>query len=107
MATWRFQIAPDTAVVTTSYVMQERMPILDVIHELDEDGSPHWQFHCGNGDYRGEVLRLVRPDQILALDPDIGEVLTMPSGSRATRASPAHAWVVAAYASPDDSRGSS
>ncbi len=62
---WPFDVEPGTLVLTTTYVMTHREPILFVSHDEDPEEGPVWQFHCGNGDYSGEVLMLVRLDEVL------------------------------------------
>jgi hypothetical protein len=82
---WRFDVEPEAAVVTTVYVTKGGMPILLVTRELDDDEGSVWQFHCGNGDYRSEVLQLVRLDEILKLDPSVADVAALPIGFCARR----------------------
>ena len=65
---------PATSVVTSSYVMNEGMPVLSLSCEDDEEGGVLWQAHCGNGDYDMEKMLLVRADTLLALDETIGNV---------------------------------
>ena len=50
----------ETMVVTSSYVTQYGMPVLEVSHEDDEEGGSLWQFHAGNGDYDMSKMQLVR-----------------------------------------------
>ena len=71
-------------VVTSSYVLEERMPILDVIHGEDEEGEL-WQFHCGNGDFSSQHLRLVRLETIMRRDPSLLEMAELELGMRARR----------------------
>ena len=87
-----FNISTDTMVVTTSEITNDRMPILLVSHQQDEDGDL-WQFHSGTGNYSREKLQLVRLDTILRLDPNITIVGDLPLGYRARRNSPADQWV--------------
>ena len=94
-AAWPFDVPPDLAVVTTSYVTQTGMPVLYVSHDLDSEEGVIWQFHCGNGDYDPGVLQLVRLDEMLRLDPSLGELARLPQGYSATRASTSASWVVA------------
>ncbi len=91
----QFDISLDAAVVTTTYVTQEKKSILYVTHEFDEDEGIVWQFHCGNNDYSSQVLQLVRLDEILAIDPDIITLATLPIGYSARRQSQYSAWVIA------------
>jgi hypothetical protein len=89
---WLFDVPPDTAVVTTSYVTKDRQPILYVTHEYDEDEGVIWQFHCGNGDYDPGVLQLVRLDEILEMDGSIAELAGLPPGFCAKRPSAEDKW---------------
>jgi len=91
---WAFDVPPNEAVVTTSYVTRDRMPILYVSHEVDEEGGVLWQFHCGNGDYEPTVLQLVGLNEILQLDPGITALATLPLGHKATRVSQAGTWLI-------------
>jgi hypothetical protein len=89
-----FDIPDDAAVVTTTYVTRDRMPVLLVSHEQDdEDGTMLWQFHSGNGDYSPEKLQLVRLNTVLSLDPSLKEVASLPVGYSAVRATPNDPWV--------------
>jgi len=94
MRAWSFDVPPNAAVVTTTYVTRERLPILLVSHEADEDGGISWQFHCGNGDYSPSALQLVGLETILQLDPRLVEIAALPVGYVATRASLGGEWVV-------------
>ena len=90
---WPFDVAPDSVVVTSSYVTREHMPVLYVTHEEDPEEGVLWQFHCGNADYSPDVLRLVRLDELLALEGDLIEVAKLPLGFRALRSSKDAPWV--------------
>ena len=92
MSVDKFNIAIDTMVVTSSYITKDRMPILCVSHEEDEDEGSVWQFHCGNGDYSEDKIQLVRLSTILSLDPDVLSVSDLPSGFEAVRKSIHHDW---------------
>jgi len=89
-------LSNDTMVVTSSYVTVDRLPILYVSYEYDEEEGHIWQFHCGNGDYSMERMQLVRLDTILALDASLFAIGDLPSGFCATRTSVGMAWVCAA-----------
>ena len=90
----RFDISPDTAVVTTSYVTRQMQPILYVTHEYDEEEGIIWQFHCGNGDYSSEVMQLVRLDEILELDGTVVELADLPLGFCAKRLNAESKWTI-------------
>lgn len=91
---WQFDISPDTAVVTSTYITIEQRPILYVSHECDDEEGAIWQFHCGNGDYNSSVLQLVRLEEVLLIDRSIKELANLPIGHSAVRASATDAWVV-------------
>jgi hypothetical protein len=89
-----FGISPETMVVTSTYVTRDRMPILYVTHESDEEGGSLWQFHCGNGDYDTAKMQLVRLDTILSIDPTIESVSDLPVGCSAQRPSRDDKWTL-------------
>ena len=82
-----FPIPLDEAVVTSTYVTHDRMPILYVSHDEDEDAEcgGMWQFHCGNGDYDMEKIQLVSLRTILSLDPSVASLATLPINRGARR----------------------
>jgi hypothetical protein len=90
---WNFDIAPDAVVVTTRYVTEQGLPVLYVTHEHDPEEGIVWQFHAGNGDYSSAVLQLVRLDEILAIDPNLSCLWSLPVGQTAARESAANEWV--------------
>jgi hypothetical protein len=92
---WPFDIVPAAMVVTTSHVTHGKMPIEYVTHETDEEDGVLWQFHCGNGDFRPEVLQLVRLDSIVAIDPGVLAVADLPLGFGARRSGKDSAWIYA------------
>ncbi len=93
---WPFDVAPRTAVVTTKYVMTRALPVVYVSHEIDgENGELQWQFHCGNGDYRPEVLLLVALEEVLDVDPTLRDVAALPVGHAARRTGTGAPWVIA------------
>ena len=78
-----WDVALAHAVLTTTYVTTRREPVVEVSHELDEDGAVVWQFLGATPDYRPEVLLLVRLDEILALAPHVMAVADLELGARA------------------------
>jgi len=90
-----FSIQSGTMVVTSTYVTERKLPILQVSHEDDEEGGSLWQFHCGNGDYSMEKMQLVRLDTVLAIDPNVVDVADLPLGSTAKRLAKGQPWQVA------------
>lgn len=89
-----FPIADDAAVITSTYVTRDGMPILYVSREED-DGEESWQFHCGNGDYSMERMQLVRLGTVLRIDPTVHDVADLPVGHCATRAAVGAPWTIA------------
>jgi len=87
----QFTISSDMAVVTSTYVMQEKQPMLYVSLQ-DIDGKSLWQFHCGNKDYSMEKMMLVGLGTILATDSTLIELADLKKGCRATRKSPDSPW---------------
>ncbi len=80
-----FDDAPDTAVITTVYVVRQASPITFVAHYEDS----YWQFSGGEGEEAGlpdEAFLVLRLDEIVALDASVREVADLPKGAAATRA---------------------
>ena len=88
----RFDITPETMVVTSTYITEGKLPILYVAHELGENGEVIWQFHCGNDDYDMKKMQLVRLDTILRIDPTINDISDLPLGFVAKRVSIGSVW---------------
>jgi hypothetical protein len=89
---WLFKQTRDACVVTSEYVIRDGMPIVCASLAADEDGELTWQFHCGNGDFSAEMLRMVRLDEIVALDPSVSGIAELEVGYSATRDSPNAPW---------------
>ena len=84
-----FEIASDTAVVSSTYIFKENQPVLYVIHNADND----WQFHSGNHDYANEKLMLVSLSEVLDMDSKLNEVADLPENHCAERGSVGDKWV--------------
>jgi len=82
----QFAIPSNTSVVTSTYVMQDKLPILYVSHE-DDDGESLWQFHCGNNDFSMGKMMLVGLGAVLATDSSLMELADLKKGFGATRKS--------------------
>ncbi len=89
-----FPISDDTVVVTSTYVTRDRLPIVEVSREDDEEEGELWQFHCGNGDYSEEKMQLVGLGTILKLDPGIALLAALPMGATAFRENAASPWSI-------------
>ena len=81
-------------VVTTSYITENNLPILEVSVDDDEEGGELWQFHAGNDDYSMERLQLVKFETILRIDSSVKQIINMKIGSTAVRESQSDQWVV-------------
>lgn len=86
------EISNDFMVVTSTFVINDGMPVLEVSHEDDEEGGSLWQFHCGNSDYDLQKMMLVRFDTILALDFSLKEVANLPKGKVMVREAQTLPW---------------
>src|SRR4051812_3845332 len=89
-----FNISKDTMVVTSKYVTEEGFPILCVSHQQDPEEGDIWQFHSGNGDYDMAKMQLVRLGTILALDPTLLDLGSLPPGFEARRESQSANWEI-------------
>jgi hypothetical protein len=87
-----FDISLNTAVVTSTYVIYEHMPVLFVSHEYDEDGDI-WQFHCGNEDYDMSKMLLVSLGDVLTVDASLVEIANLPKNFVARRNYVGDKWI--------------
>lgn len=87
------KLSKDEVVVTSSYVVREKLPILLVSHERDEEGDV-WQFHCGNGDYDMGKMLLVEYRQLVEMDRTLVEIENLPINSVASRSSAGEGWTI-------------
>ena len=88
-----FADAPDTAVITTVYVVRQQSPILFVAHF--EDG--YWQFSGAEGEEGGlpdEDYLVLTLEEVVALDKTVVEVSDLPRGAAAARTSKGGGWVI-------------
>lgn len=83
-----FSTPTNTAVISSTYVLKEKQPVLHVVRD-DED---EWQFHCGNHDYSSEKLMLVTLQNMLDYDSTLVEVADLPVNYFATRDSEQDSW---------------
>lgn len=96
MSEKNFSIPENAAVVTSTYVVKENMPVLYVSHQYDDEEGEIWQFHCGNGDYDMNKMLLVSLDQILDVDSSLTELSDLPVNFKATRRFIGDKWVYSA-----------
>lgn len=84
---WRFEDAPNTAVITTRPVLDGREPILLVTHDEDDGG---WQFLGDTVDE--ESAAIVGLGTIVDRDASVVELHDLPLGWRARRAEAGAPW---------------
>lgn len=84
-----FPDAPDTAVITTRYVVRQQSPILFVFHF--EDG--YWQFAGREENLPDTDFLVLRLEEVVALDSSILEIADLPMGVAAARESQGAEWV--------------
>ena len=82
----------DIMVVTSTYVVNENMPILYISNDDDEEGGSTWQFHCDNGDYDMGKMLLVKLDTILKIDNGLSN-FQLNIGEEARRVSAMSDWI--------------
>lgn len=81
--------APNTAVITTKYVVHQQSPILSVCHFTDG----FWQF-TGREEYLLDADYLVVGlAEVVALDSSLLEVADLPLGVGASRVGRGTAWI--------------
>jgi hypothetical protein len=85
MASWLFEDPPKSPAVTTHHVTAHKLPILEVSHDLDDEGVSTWQFHCGTVPFSMEDAQLVSLDAVVAIDPTVLEIADLPVGYVAKR----------------------
>lgn len=89
------QMNQDIMVVTSTYVMNDNMPILYV--SCDEDSENVYdgyllQFHSGNGDYSMDKMLLVKLGNILKKDNTLND-LVLEIGDQVERTSVNYNWI--------------
>lgn len=93
MNNFSFGIPENTAVVTSTYVIYEHMPIMYVSHEYDEEEGGIWQFHCGNDDYDLGKMLLVSIGDMLNMDESLIALSDLPINCVARREFIGDKWV--------------
>ena len=79
--------------MTSTYVMNDKLPILYISNDDDEEGGSSLQFHCGNGDYSMDKMLLVKLGNILKLDPKLSKI-SLKIGQEAKRESINSSWII-------------
>jgi len=88
MSDWPFDQGKNVACLTTRGVLEEKHPILTVIHYSDDHS---WAFLCGtiNNDEDGRVISM---EEALDIDPSLSEIADLSPGWIAWRDSVGSEW---------------
>lgn len=88
----KFQESPNTAVLTTKFVMEDHKPIVEIKHSAD-DGS--WEFYSDDSfdDFK-DAARVMSLQQMIKLDSSILEIADMKLGYHAHRNATSDSWTV-------------
>ncbi|MGF1841686.1 hypothetical protein L4C39_00555 [Vibrio clamense] len=87
--TWSFDQDKNVAALITKQVVEQGLPILQVIHYSDDHS---WAFMCGTTSNASDTL-VVSMEQAVSFDASLYEIATMPPGCIASRNSVEEAWV--------------
>jgi hypothetical protein len=85
---------PNTAVITTKFVLEQRSPILHVFH-YEDDGS--WQFSEEETNLKDEDFRVISLEEIISIDPTILDISDLPLGEEAYRIDIDSPWKIEKY----------
>ena len=87
--TWNFDQDKNVAALITKQVVEQGLPILQVIHYSDDHS---WAFTCGTTSNPSDTL-VVSMEQAVSFDVSLYEIATMPPGCIASRNSVEEGWV--------------
>ncbi|EOJ8646469.1 TPA: hypothetical protein NG558_004686 [Vibrio parahaemolyticus] len=87
--TWNFDQDKNVAALITKQVVEQGLPILQVIHYSDDHS---WAFMCGTTCNPSDTL-VVSMEQAVSFDVSLYEIATMPPGCIASRNSVEEGWV--------------
>ncbi|EGS6501091.1 hypothetical protein HJ183_23395 [Vibrio parahaemolyticus] len=86
---WNFDQDKNVAALITKQVVEQGLPILQVIHYSDDHS---WAFMCGTTSNPSDTL-VVSMEQAVSFDVSLYEIATMPPGCVASRNSVEEGWV--------------
>jgi hypothetical protein len=87
--TWRFDQDPNVAAITTRQVLEDRLPILRVVHYSDDHS---WAFTCGTSNAT-EDGRVISMAEALEIDPTLETIAELSPGWHASRRAIGKPWV--------------
>ncbi|WP_447472929.1 hypothetical protein [Vibrio harveyi] len=86
---WNFDQDKNVATLITKQVVEQGLPILQVIHYSDDHS---WAFMCGTTSNPSDTL-VVSMEQAVSFDVSLYEIATMPPGCIASRNSVEEGWM--------------
>ncbi|MFI2744603.1 hypothetical protein ACG2LH_17850 [Zhouia sp. PK063] len=78
---FKFKEPEDKAVFTCSHVIQDKEPVLYVVHDYEGD----WQFLCGRDNHSEENPKIISILQVTEIDQSLNDLFEMPKGIGAER----------------------
>jgi hypothetical protein len=84
----KFKEIPNTAILTTKYVIEDKSPVVHVYHY--NDGS--WQFNGSEIGLNDKDYRVIALSETLEIDASVIELENMPLGFEAIRLTADHPW---------------
>lgn len=88
MTNWVFDQAQNVAAITTRGVLEDGLPVLTVVHYLDDHA---WAFLCGTTDCEADG-RVVAMREALMRDPTLVTIADLEPGWIATRSQVGAEW---------------
>ena len=88
MSNWTFDQAPNVAAFTTRQVLDDGLPILNVVHYPDDES---WAFTCGTTDAADDI-RVIAMSEAVTLDPTLYSIAHLPPGWCASRVAVGAPW---------------
>ena len=85
---WPFDQGPNVAVITSTHITKDRLPILLVTHYEDDHS---WGFQSGNP-VTTKDAQIVGMKEIINLDPSVKEIADLLPGWSATREDVGKEW---------------
>jgi hypothetical protein len=86
--TWPFDQAEDVAAITTRQVLEDRLPVLLVMHYQDDHS---WAFLCGTTAESSDA-RVLSMREVLERDPTLASIADLPPGCSARREAVGASW---------------
>lgn len=85
---WKFDQTPNTAAITTKQVLENKLPIVNVVHYKDDHS---WGFFCGTTNDTNDG-RVISMQEALELDDSLNEIAHLKPGMKAYRKTTSSPW---------------